>query len=140
MPLGGPQLFILNSELRFPTHVIDKLGAVVFYDGGNVFQSLGLGDIGNYSNTVGFGLRYSTPVGPVRVDIGRNLNPIPGVKRNAVFHHSGPGILKWSICELEENSSVESRSDHRSGDRHWSNRCVAAAAQPEVPVIHSGQG
>ena len=85
VPLGGPQLFILNSELRFPTHVIDKLGAVVFYDGGNVFQSLGLGDIGNYSNTVGFGLRYSTPVGPVRLDIGRNLNPIQGVNATQFF-------------------------------------------------------
>ncbi len=85
VPLGGPQLFILNSELRFPTHVIDKLGAVVFYDGGNVFQSLGLGDIGNYSNTVGFGLRYSTPVGPVRLDIGRNLNPILGVNATQYF-------------------------------------------------------
>jgi outer membrane protein insertion porin family len=85
VPVGGPQLFILNSELRFPTHLMDKLGAVVFYDGGNVFQSLGLGDIGNYSNSVGFGLRYSTPVGPVRVDIGRNLNPVPGIKATQFF-------------------------------------------------------
>ena len=42
VPVGGPQLFILNSELRFPTHLLDKLGAVVFYDGGNVFRSSGL--------------------------------------------------------------------------------------------------
>lgn len=85
VPLGGPQLFILNSELRFPTHIINKLGAVVFYDGGNVFRSLGLGDIGSYSNNIGFGLRYATPVGPVRVDIGHNLNPLPGVKATQFF-------------------------------------------------------
>ena len=85
VPLGGPQLFILNSELRFPTHLMNKLGGVVFYDGGNVFRSLGLGDAGSYSNTIGFGLRYSTPVGPVRVDIGRNLNPLTGVNATQFF-------------------------------------------------------
>jgi translocation and assembly module TamA len=79
VPVGGPQLFIVNSELRFPTSLISKLGGVAFYDGGNVFTSVGLGDIGNYSNTVGIGLRYATPVGPVRFDIGRNLNPVNGI-------------------------------------------------------------
>ena len=33
----------------------------------------------NYSNTVGIGLRYSTPIGPIRIDVGRNLNPVPGI-------------------------------------------------------------
>ncbi|HJT52580.1 MAG TPA: POTRA domain-containing protein [Candidatus Angelobacter sp.] len=79
VPVGGPQLFIVNSELRFPTSLISKLGGVAFYDGGNVFTSVGFGDIGNYSNTIGVGLRYATPVGPVRFDIGRNLNPVNGV-------------------------------------------------------------
>jgi outer membrane protein insertion porin family len=50
-----------------------------------VFRSLGLGDIGSYSNNIGFGLRYATPVGPVRVDIGHNLNPLPGVKATQFF-------------------------------------------------------
>jgi outer membrane protein insertion porin family len=58
---------------------------VVFYDGGNVFRNLGLGDAGNYSNTLGFGFRYATPVGPVRVDIGRNLNPLTGVGATQFF-------------------------------------------------------
>jgi outer membrane protein insertion porin family len=79
VPVGGPQLFILNSELRFPTSLISKLGGVAFYDGGNVFTSVGFGDISNYSNTIGVGVRYATPVGPVRFDIGRNLNPVNGV-------------------------------------------------------------
>ncbi|HSM87223.1 MAG TPA: POTRA domain-containing protein, partial [Candidatus Limnocylindrales bacterium] len=43
VPVGGPQLLILNSELRFPTSLISNLGGVVFYDGGNVFRSVGLG-------------------------------------------------------------------------------------------------
>ncbi|MGE5324566.1 MAG: POTRA domain-containing protein [Actinomycetota bacterium] len=79
VPVGGPQLLILNTELRFPTSLLSNLGGVVFYDGGNVFTSIGLGDISAYSNTVGFGVRYATPVGPIRFDIGRNLNPVNGV-------------------------------------------------------------
>jgi len=79
VPVGGPQLIILNSELRFPSSLIEKLGGVVFYDGGNVFRSVGFGDIDSYSNTVGAGLRYATPIGPIRFDVGRNLNPVPGL-------------------------------------------------------------
>jgi outer membrane protein assembly factor BamA len=81
VPVGGKQIFILNSEVRFPTHIAKPLGAVIFYDGGNVFSAVNLHTfVDNYTNTVGIGLRYSTPIGPVRFDIGHNLNPIPGIK------------------------------------------------------------
>ncbi len=80
VPVGGKQLFILNSEVRFPTHILKPLGGVVFYDGGNVYRTINLHDfVNNYTNTVGVGLRYATPIGPVRFDIGRNLNPVPGI-------------------------------------------------------------
>jgi outer membrane protein assembly factor BamA len=80
VPVGGKQLFILNSEVRFPLRIMKALGGVVFYDGGNVYRTINLHDfVDNYTNTVGFGLRYSTPIGPVRIDIGRNLNPLPGI-------------------------------------------------------------
>jgi len=80
VPLGGRQLFILNSELRFPLGIVKALGGVVFYDGGNVFSAINFNNfVSNYTNTVGIGLRYSTPIGPIRVDFGRNLNPVPGL-------------------------------------------------------------
>jgi outer membrane protein insertion porin family len=41
--------------------------------------------IKNYTNTVGLGLRYNTPVGPIRIDVGRNLNPVPGLKSTQYF-------------------------------------------------------
>lgn len=86
LPTGGPQLFILNSEGRFPIPVKQGLGGVIFYDGGNVFDHIGFGRFfSQYSNTLGFGFRYNTPVGPIRVDIGRNLNPQPGQKATQVF-------------------------------------------------------
>lgn len=80
VPVGGKQLFILNSEVRFPLGIMKALGGVVFYDGGNVYSAINLNNfVNNYSNTVGFGIRYATPIGPVRFDLGRNLNPVPGI-------------------------------------------------------------
>ncbi|MGH9563521.1 MAG: BamA/TamA family outer membrane protein, partial [Terracidiphilus sp.] len=64
------------------------------YDGGNVFPSIGVQDFVTsnmsntglgYANNVGLGLRYSTPVGPIRIDIGHNLNPSQGVQATNYF-------------------------------------------------------
>ena len=86
VPVGGRQLFILNSELRFPLKIMKALGGVVFYDGGNVYSAINLASfVNNYTNTIGFGLRYATPIGPVRIDIGRNLNPVPGISATQYF-------------------------------------------------------
>jgi outer membrane protein assembly factor BamA len=86
VPVGGNQLFILNSELRFPLRIMENLGGVVFYDGGNIYSRINFNEfVNNYTNTVGIGLRYNTPVGPVRVDLGRNLNPVPGVGATQYF-------------------------------------------------------
>jgi outer membrane protein insertion porin family len=86
VPVGGNELFILNSELRFPLKIMQALGGVVFYDGGNVYSAISFPNfVNNYTNTVGFGLRYATPIGPVRIDIGRNLNPVPGISPTQYF-------------------------------------------------------
>jgi outer membrane protein insertion porin family len=86
VPQGGRELFIVNSEVRIPVPIKKGLGFAAFYDGGNVFQHVGFSDFrGNYTNTVGIGLRYSTPVGPVRIDLGHNLNALPGIKSTQIF-------------------------------------------------------
>ena len=101
-PLGGDGLFLNNLELRSPPialpYVGDNLSAVIFHDAGNVFTSPGdifpsLGhwtqphketcdpqstsacDFNYISQAVGLGVRYRTPIGPVRVDFGYNLTP-----------------------------------------------------------------
>jgi outer membrane protein insertion porin family len=80
VPVGGRQLFILNSELRFPLRIMKNLGGVVFYDGGNVYSAINFNNfVNNYTNTIGIGLRYATPIGPIRIDLGHNLNPVPGI-------------------------------------------------------------
>jgi outer membrane protein insertion porin family len=85
VPVGGKQLFILNSEFRIPVPLKKGLGVAAFYDGGNVFQHVGFSDFSSYTNTVGIGLRYATPVGPVRIDVGHNLNGLPGIKATQIF-------------------------------------------------------
>jgi outer membrane protein assembly factor BamA len=86
VPSGGNELVLINSEARIPLPIKKGLGIVAFYDGGNVFPSVGFHNFTSlYSNNVGFGLRYSTPVGPIRFDLGRNLNAIPGVQATQYF-------------------------------------------------------
>jgi outer membrane translocation and assembly module TamA len=87
-PIGGLALLIFNQELHFPMRlpfVGNRLGGTIFYDGGNVFsdvnhitfawRSSSITTLNYFSHTIGFGLRYPTPIGPVRVDIGYQLNP-----------------------------------------------------------------
>jgi len=86
VPSGGNELLVINAEARIPLPLRKGLSIVPFYDGGNVFPRIGFHDFTSlYSNNVGIGLRYSTPVGPVRIDLGHNLNPIPGVSSTNYF-------------------------------------------------------
>jgi outer membrane protein insertion porin family len=87
-PVGGLATLVLNQELHFPMklpYVGNKLGGTLFYDAGNVYRDIyhisfswrspSTTNIDYMSHTVGFGFRYPTPVGPVRFDIGYQLNP-----------------------------------------------------------------
>ena len=102
-PIGGQALFVNNLEIRTPPvmlpYVGDNLSFVFFHDMGNVFATpnLILGGLVRFQQpsiaacappnasvgcnfaynpqAVGIGIRYKTPVGPVRGDIGYNLSP-----------------------------------------------------------------
>lgn len=87
VPVGGDELLILNSELRIPIpRIASNLGVALFYDGGNVFDHVGFRNLGaSYTNSIGLGLRYNTAVGPIRLDLGHNLNSPLGVKSTQIF-------------------------------------------------------
>src|SRR5580704_16497323 len=91
VPVGGNMLLVLNSELRFPIplnlpSVGKNLGGTIFYDGGNVYSHINLPLLWReYTNSVGVGVTYQTPVGPVRFDIGHLLNPIAGISSVQFF-------------------------------------------------------
>lgn len=67
-------MYLIKSELRFP--VYGNLGGAVFYDGGSV-QIQGLHFTDNYRDSAGFGIRYSTPVGPLSLDWAWKLDARP---------------------------------------------------------------
>jgi outer membrane protein assembly complex protein YaeT len=71
-PLGGEGMVEGSVETRFP--IWGDLGGVVFVDMGNAYESLN-SDVGKLRFTSGAGLRYNTPVGPLRLDFGYQLNP-----------------------------------------------------------------
>lgn len=83
-PLGGNALLFNNIELRFPL-LGENIKGVFFHDFGNVYSSVGnislafhqrnLRDFNYAVHAAGFGVRYRTPVGPVRVDLAYSINP-----------------------------------------------------------------
>ena len=82
-PIGGTALLFNQTELRFPL-IGENVGGVLFHDMGNTYSSLDnlsfrvkqrdLQDFDYMVHAVGFGIRYRTPIGPVRVDLAYSLN------------------------------------------------------------------
>ena len=82
LPVGGDSMFAFSSEMRTP--LSGNFGAVLFLDVGNVWaDSWGI-RFNDLRYAVGPGLRYQTPIGPVRLDFGYQLNRIPGLLINGV--------------------------------------------------------
>jgi outer membrane protein assembly complex protein YaeT len=80
LPIGGHTVFDFSTEIRIP--VWGKLGGVIFLDGGNVWTAPWDFNLNDLRYDVGPGLRYDTPIGPIRADFGYQLNPIPGLRVN----------------------------------------------------------
>jgi outer membrane protein insertion porin family len=75
-PTGGNAFMVGNVEFR--TDVGRNVGLVPFFDMGNVWVKAGDIDPTDLKYTAGLGLRYATPVGPIRIDYGFKLNKEPG--------------------------------------------------------------
>jgi outer membrane protein assembly factor BamA len=74
-PLGGLGVAILNAEYRFP--IAGPVGAILFGDAGNVFAKPTMNLRLRYG--FGAGIMYSSPLGPIRADLG--YNPAPRILR-----------------------------------------------------------
>jgi outer membrane protein insertion porin family len=102
-PLGGNAVLVNSLELRTPAPLLpfvgDSLSFAFFHDAGNVFntpkemvnnifrwnqrnkgacqneETSSNCNFAYISHAVGAGVRYRTPIGPIRIDVGYNLNP-----------------------------------------------------------------
>jgi outer membrane protein insertion porin family len=75
--VGGDTEIFFNFEYIFPIVRKLELRGVLFYDAGNAFlvKDSGLVDVAGFRHTVGAGIRWHSPLGPLRVELGYNLKP-----------------------------------------------------------------
>ena len=91
-PTGGNGMIVLNAELR--TAMTSTLQGVVFLDAGDIFPLASQMRLSRVRPTAGFGVRYRSPVGPVRVDWGFNLDRrelLPGTREQGNVIHVSLG-------------------------------------------------
>jgi outer membrane protein assembly complex protein YaeT len=136
-PLGGSGLFLNNAELRLPPlrmpYVQDNLSLAFFWDAGNVFTdgrtmldnllrwrqkdpgvclqdspAAAKCDFSYVSNALGIGIRYKTPIGPVRFDFGYNLNPpaFPSCQATPSFSGQGPSSYCSSNSVVNKTATL----------------------------------
>jgi outer membrane protein assembly complex protein YaeT len=109
-PLGGNALLFHSTELRFP-FLGENMTGVVFHDLGNVYSNVGsisfrykqrdMTDFNYMVQAAGFGVRYRTPVGPLRLDLAYSLNPpvfngLKGTYQQLLLNQATPAIQRVS--------------------------------------------
>lgn len=72
-PTGGNGVIVFNSEVR--VNLFGQFQGAAFVDAGNVFPHANEFSVTDLRPAAGFGVMYRSPVGPIRVDLGFNLQP-----------------------------------------------------------------
>ncbi len=70
--IGGNKSLVFNAEIHFP--LFDPLAGVLFFDMGNVFAEGVNYQLNNLRTGAGVGIRFFTPMGPIRLDWGYKLD------------------------------------------------------------------
>ncbi|MEX0773846.1 MAG: BamA/TamA family outer membrane protein [Balneolales bacterium] len=98
VPVGGQSAFNFNVELRQDLRrLISNFGIAAFLDGGQVWREARGFNINELQYGIGGGIRYQSPVGPVRVDLGYKINPTPQDLREFEGADFGPPLNRWAI-------------------------------------------
>ena len=116
-PKGGHAELILNGELRVA--LWKDLGVVGFIDAGNVFSIVNDVSLADLRTGAGFGIRYKSPVGPIRIDIGFKLGTLQTFGTDArrplrAAHQHRAGVLgKEPEVRKPEAEKTEARRARR---------------------------
>ena len=90
-PFGGSQQLIFNNEIIFP--IVPALGVkgVLFCDAGNAFLASEGISFSGMRVSVGAGIRWLSPIGPLRIEVGFPLNAQTGDQIQRIqFSFGGP--------------------------------------------------
>ena len=76
--MGGEKYLQFNSELRFP--LVEQAGVIglVFFDAGDVYAQEEDVKTDKLRKSAGFGFRWFSPMGPIRLENAYILDPVPG--------------------------------------------------------------
>ena len=80
---GGNAMLLFNLDYRFP--LSGPVEGVAFVDAGNLWADWRHMDLGDLRPGAGLGVRYASPVGPIRLEIGWKLDPQPWEDTSPVF-------------------------------------------------------
>ena len=74
--IGGNTMFVVNAEYLFPVFPEQNIKGLVFFDLGNAYK--GRIDLSDVRTSAGAGIRWFSPLGPLRLELGFNLDPRTG--------------------------------------------------------------
>jgi outer membrane protein insertion porin family len=80
--IGGDKELLFNVEAIFPLIPSIKLKGLLFFDAGNAFDIAENYRMDKLRTSVGAGVRWISPVGPLRLEWGYNLSPKEGEQRH----------------------------------------------------------
>ncbi len=88
--IGGEFYTAFNAEYEIPVNAFNGLSFVTFADAGNLIGDADDASLDNMRYAVGAGLRYLTPIGPIRLEYGYNPDQQPGEPQGTM--HLGFGF------------------------------------------------
>ncbi len=76
--IGGNKELLFNFEWIFPISKEIKLKGLIFFDAGNAWDVAQAYSLSDLRTSAGFGFRWFSPLGPLRIEWGYNIHPKPG--------------------------------------------------------------
>jgi outer membrane protein insertion porin family len=86
--IGGEKYVQANIEYQIPVFKESGIVALVFFDAGNVYGKDDNVDLSDTRESAGGGIRWYSPVGPIRLEYGVRLDPLPGEESGGQFEFS----------------------------------------------------